>query len=379
MKLLVVGGGVAGAAAAHRAVTSGIDCSWLLGGLGATSASSGVLDWCWERGQSEQRTLTASERAFVDSYGWQLPEKGVCVASCDGAIRRAAGCDAAVLDLERARGGVVLVIDLPRPGWDAQLMCRGLSETVWARTSGTRFVPLSLDAAALGPIAEMLHDAGDLEFARAVTEDASALLAALTKALAGAERARAVLFGPWLCTDARLTQELSGALSIPVGETTSPAFGVAGARFETSRQRWLEACGVQHRPTWLESLRVEDRRVVAAFGSEQREFDAAVLAIGGVSGGGLALDEQNQVRVSAELIPPAQLRARQLPLLSPGSMWGLEYQALGPELFEAIGLQVAVRERKRLALAGDVEPDLPRTMLQAMRSGGSAAARLLPR
>ncbi len=373
MKLLVAGGGAAGAAAAHAAVDAGLECTWVLGTCGATSASSGALDWTWNGGGT--RELEPAEAAFAASYGFRLPGARVTVATCDGVARAANGVDASLLDLEAVSGARVAVIDLARPGWDAPALCRSLAQQEWSQRTNTRFVALKPTRdAGLGRA--FIATATDAEFAHALAEVLPSLAECISGHLGEADRPQAVLFGPWLCADGQTRQRMERALGLVVGETTSAAFGLAGSRFEAARTRWLERVQIPHYEDRVERLVLSHGGVAAAFGGRQETFDRVVLAVGGFAGGGVRFDEANRLGCSVELEPPAQVVHRAQVLLPSASPWGVEYQAFAPGDFEAIGLRAHPAIASRVSFAGDAEPDRPRTMLQALRSGIAAVRQL---
>ncbi len=399
MRLLVVGGGVAGSAAVHAALARGLECVWALGAAGASHASTGALDWDQYGGASEptageQETPPELREFGSGRFGWRFGDSVSWVSTAEGSVRAARGVDAGVLDLAGLAGKRVAVVGLAgegrglAAGWDAAWMRRSLVETEWAVRSHTAFdeLPLDLEAATFAEGAD--------------EERREQLLAVLRQTLERApERPDALLFGPWLALSNDVTTQLSAALGVAVGECLSPPYGAAGERFEAARAAIEQADGVEVLRGEVRRVVVEDERVVAWFGERtgptaiatkgaattaskdadgsELHVDACVLAIGGLVGGGVVLDDRQQLRPSVEIAPPAALWMNGRVLLDASAAFGLDVSSVGVSALQRVGLGPGLGTA-RLSWAGDATADAPRTVLRAAQSGLDAVTRLLP-
>ena len=334
-KVIVIGGGVAGTAAAWRAAALGANVTLISRGAGASALSSGALDHApWEDLVKASRALGVEPRcrevgegveAFASELGiWVLPPVSaplVRLATLAGRTRPARGRDAALLDLSTLPAGVVAVPRIDRAAWDADALARFWSDDPFARARGLRFV--AMDASLLRFDGE--HRIGDADLA--ARHDDPARVAWLADRLRDAlSRERlspvAVLLGPWLGLDSPRAGALSERLGLPAGEALSGAGSPAGLRFTSAAKRLLSKANVRilpHRVEAIEppdtapeggagavesaSLRVpesgrvpssvrlaEQRTTVFLEGADPIRADRVVLACGGLAGGGIVYD-----------------------------------------------------------------------------------------
>ena len=142
MKVVVVGAGVAGTAAAWAARRAGAEVALVHDRAGASALASGAADWDRWQAAAGQHALEADAVALASALGYSTDPCLVCTAS--GVLRPAQGRDRAVLDLAPLAGRRIGVADLARDDWDAELIARALSSSAWARTTETRFAPRAL-------------------------------------------------------------------------------------------------------------------------------------------------------------------------------------------------------------------------------------------
>ncbi len=403
-RVVVIGAGVAGAAAALAAARSPARVTVLDGGPGASTLATGALDRTpWRPlGEAPRDTgpLAASARDVLDALGaYVLTERDALLLTTAGIRRPARGRDAALLDVAPLAGPVG-VVRCPRPGWDAEAL---------ARAWGAAYVPI--DAAALRHSDERLIP--DADFAARHDDEArlgwlaERLRDALATGATGAALAGLVL-PPSLGVDRSRAEELSRRVGLPCGEPLSLPGGPAGLRFERARDRALSAAGVER--VRARALRV-DRTQAGAQGSDRAPWrvttleglslhaEAVVLATGGLLGGGLeyapseailaaALPRGARAPLRATLDGPLTLGAHGRPLEAPGSLFGLAPEEIAwpfaPDgLLSRAGILVGDDGRcatapQGLFAAGEIVADAPRTWLIALVGGamaGAAAAR----
>lgn len=288
-KVLVLGGGIAGTAAAYRAAEHGASVFLVSAGAGASVLSSGALDDLpWEdlaRAESIARRALAVSRndaasdkepegpasalsagadtpapwlrarplrpgvdAFAAALGtWRIPSPGAPLprlATLAGRTRPARGHDLATLDLATLQTGTIAVPRVDRAAWDADSLASFWSADPFARSHGLRFVPV--DASLLRFDGEDRIADADL----ASRHDDPARVGWLAERLREAfSRARltptAVILGPWLGIDSPRAQALSDRLGIPCGEALASTGSPAGLRFARARDRLLAKSGVR--------------------------------------------------------------------------------------------------------------------------------------
>jgi glycerol-3-phosphate dehydrogenase subunit B len=388
--VVVVGGGVAGTAAALAAARAGASVTLVDGGTGASTLSTGALDDLpWTQASRPPDALAPGLGALLGALGAHaVPDAGARIATTAGILRPARGHDLALLDLGPLAGRRVGVVSGERPGWEAAALARA-----WGRDFAT------LEATLLRHVDERWLPAADFA-ARHDDEGRLGWLAQrLREALARADaRFDALLLPASLGIERERARSLSALVGLPCGEAAGLPGGPSGLRFEKSRDRALDAAHVQRMPGRVTSvLRGGDRWRVALENGPAVEAGAVVLAAGGLIGGGLAYtpgdaaeasvlppESRAPFQVSFD-VPAATLGAHGRPLEIPGSLFGIPPESLAwpfaaDPLMERVGVQVDAEGRAAPGLyaAGEMVADAPRTWLQALESGlraGSAAAR----
>ncbi|HEY3592700.1 MAG TPA: FAD-binding protein [Polyangiaceae bacterium] len=398
-RVVVVGGGASGTAAAFAAREAGADVAVALGRPGATSLSSGAID-----GDAADREARPEIGAFAAALGiWELAEGEPCrVLTVAGIARTALGRDASLLDASAVSAGVVAVARAPRAGWDADLLARAWTHEPWAAAKGIRFEPADVDV--LGADDERAIPDVDLAERHDDPQRAAWLVDRLKHA-GDVQRAAAIVLGPWLGLRRPLGRELCAALGKPVGEPLSLPGGPAGLRFERARDDLFARRHIATIDDELTSIEIAEQRVLLRFSSgAEREAETVVLAVGGVSSGamgwrGLAgrgwLGDAAPLGTgfSLSFAAPAALALNDAPLGLSGSPEGALFDAyawgggVATANLERVGIWTTPDGRARTAAgeaiasifcAGDAVSGAPRTMLQAVRSGlaaGRAAAR----
>lgn len=392
--VLVVGGGIAGTAAALAAARAGARVTLLDGGTGATTLSTGALDdvpWA----QTAQTpalprpppaTATRAVLEALDAYA--VPDAGAGIATTAGVLRPARGHDLALLDLRPFASGRLGVVRCDRPDWDAAAL---------ARAWGAGFTPL--EATVLRHVDERLLPAADFA-ARHDDEARLGWLAERLRAALSRARARfdALLLPPSLGVERERARALSARVGLPCGEAAGLPGGPSGLRFERARDRALAAAQVEHLRGRATAVEREGSpwRVALAEGTAL-EATAVVLAAGGLVGGGLAYTPGDAAEASvlppgsrepfhlALRAPGVRLGAHGRPLELPGSLFGIPPESLAwpftaDALMDRVGALVDDdgRAAPGLYLAGEMVADAHRTWLRALESGlraGSSAAR----
>jgi hypothetical protein len=349
---------------------------------GATALGSGALDLTpWEHTTGAE-PLDTELFAFATALGaWSLHAESAMVATPAGVVRPARGIDGALLDLALLRGRTVGVPETPLLAWDGPSIVRALSASPWAQRTRTRFVAHRVD---------LLQNDSEK---RRTSYDFALLHDDPKRAAYMAERLRAAkvscdawLLGPWLGVAPGAAEIVRERVGMPCGETTSEPGDAAGARFDAARDELLASVGA----------RVERRRVMAldarqngvALQIEKRDgsaeeqlFDRVILAIGGVVGGGVVLEDPALTRHSGgsfglSLDAPVLLSLDGRTLDRVSSLHGVDIQARGIGVLERVGIATregVVVELASVFAAGDVVADRPRTVLEAVRAGINAA------
>ena len=376
MKVLVLGAGFAGVAAAFAARRAGASVRVVHAGAGASALYAGSVDG---PALPEAGAQAASLQQLALALGLRL-SAGTILATREGVVRPSAGADAAVLDLAPLAGKVIGLVDVPRDDWDGPLLRRSFAESAWARATATRFelVPLDLLERSFQRRVAPYDFASSFERA-----ERPAWLAEVLKSHAGPD---AWLFGPWLGVKRELGRELTASVGVPVGEVTSPPGGVAGARFEARRDALLNSLEVEvvaERATGVRQA--PDGVALQLTGGRELLADALVLAVGGFVSGAVrlvgALSGSKVAGFELGLTGLPAIQARGEPGRPVSSLFGVDLAARGRQLLERVGLAAShrgeVQGAVRVFAAGDLLAPEPPSVGHALRSGleaGVAAA-----
>jgi len=381
---LVIGGGFSGIAAAWALSRRGREVRLVWQGAGASSSYPGALDRVEWGALPDARPLGSDADAFLSALGCFAPPGSVParLATPAGVIRTARCRDRGLLDLEPWRGRRIDVVDLGRPGWDAEWLARAFSESAWARQTHTTFRALPVEP----PDADSVRWLPDLELAARGDDPAWGDRLASGLATAGNGESP-LLIGPWLGLASASVERLRAALRRPIGETLSEPGGAAGHRFEAARDGWLERAGVPVLVASVASVQRRGPRYEVLARSEPDappapvadDIEAVILAIGGVAGGGVRFlsgpgPEGRSFSLSLRAPVALRLGGREVALQS-GAL-GADLQQLGVEALLDVGLSVNEAMLARapdLYAVGDVVADRPRCALEAIDSGLGAA------
>jgi len=359
--VLVIGGGFAGVAAAWAARRAGAEVELIHDRAGSSELYSGLADGA----------ATSEVRELASELGLRCFDAPRPVPTREGVVRDAGGSDRAVFDLQSAAGSVVRVLDLGRDDWDAELLAKGFQASRWARSHNTRFSVVRVDI-----LRSSERRISGYDLARHF--DAAARLDELVEKIQrSSSTGDAWLVGPWFGLERNVTLELTQRLGCPVGETTSPPGGLAGARFELQRQRLLEKLSVKTTRTRLLRLSPRGSGGVEVELAETgvRSAQSVVLALGGVAAGGIRLSETPpappQLRVGIALDAAIWLGSE---VLAPGSsLWGASFQRVGLAALDQVGLRVDARGRlpelPAVFACGDLVAGRARTVFEALESG----------
>lgn len=408
-RVVVIGAGIAGLAAAWSARREGREVTVLSDGPGASAFGCGAVDdRPWEqvfraaRSLGEEihaRPVAAPVLELVRALAiWDLPEDRVpWLATAGGRIRPACGRDRALLDLGALDDRLVILPRVDRAGWDADALARALGSDPFAQARRLRFA--AVDVPVLRFDDERRIPDGDL----AARHDDPARLAWLAARLRDAPGrdglGAAVLLGPMLGAQAPQAEALSAMLGVPVGEILIGVGSPAGLRFEAARDRLLAAVGarvVADRATAV--TRDDDGQLLVTLehGKKPLRADGVVLALGGLTGGGVvyqpaeqgagadlpaggrvpfALSLRAEVTLAAQLAPVPS-GAGTMRLGATSSMHGPELDLVAwpvnghPGALESVGVRCeGVRAAPGITAAGDVIAGRARTLLEALASG----------
>jgi glycerol-3-phosphate dehydrogenase subunit B len=379
MKVAVIGAGVAGAAAAFEIARQGERAAVFHDVAGSSGLYSGAVDLePWDHAPVPNGNALEPElRLFSKDLGvWQLGDAARRVATLEGNVRPARGADRAILDLERCAGKRVAVIDLERDDWDAPLLARSYAASAWAVQTETHFYAARVHALKKG----FERRISGYDFA--ALHDAPERVASLLSALRESEvTPDAWLFGPWLGIERDVAAELSQALGVPVGETTSAVGGSAGARFENGRDRLLSRVSdvTRTRLTGIAASGSGYRLELSA--REPSEFSAVVLATGGIAAGGVALERSFERRggtgFKLSFAAPVALELDAEVLEGVSSLSSIDFVDRGLGALLKVGIATradgSARNQPGLFVAGDAIAGRARTALIAARSGIVAA------
>ena len=396
-RVLVIGSGIAGTAAALSAARAGARVSVVSSGPGASALAGGAIDLePWESCGDRATPIGADERAVLDALGgFGVGDTGVVVATLAGILRPARGADLALLDLGPLRDAEVLVPDAELRNWDATALARAWNDSPAARERRLRFATSPVQI--IQTRAE--HDLGDADMA--ALHDAPDRIRWLAARLGEAKGTRAaVLLPPWLGVDRARAAALGDLVGVRCGEALGGTGGPSGLRFENARDRAFAGAGVESVRGRIVSVTFDGSwRGWLETGDALDEVDAVVLATGGLLGGGLLYSPIASVLASepraaggplvrATLDAPLVIGVGGAPLEPPSSLFGgapetHAWPYVDPSLLERAGVLLGDPGHVRgaptgLFAAGEVVADRPRTWLDALSSGvaaGSAAAR----
>lgn len=392
-RIAVVGGGVGGVAAAWAARRLGCDVRLYHFAAGATELGCGAADFAawapapfFDGGSQEVAGPLPDEVGeFLDALGywrWGFSH----VATPAGIVRSCLARDPALLDLDACRGGLIAVANVERDDWDAAGLARTLNESAWARNTGTRFCPDPV--AALREGYERRIAPADFAALHDDEERRGRLTTALRAWRQGAGDRAGLLLGPWLGLEARTLRELRESVDCGLGECTSSPGGPSGLRFARTRQRLLSEAGVElHNERVVEVCRASGAwRVTSVIEANEGEaaaqasdvFSAVVLALGGFVSGGIefAPRQERAAAFRLNLAAPVALGFHGEALEQVSSTYGFDPATARGAWLERAG--VIADETGRLGAAGllaagDVVASRPRTVLEAIRAGITAA------
>jgi glycerol-3-phosphate dehydrogenase subunit B len=391
-RVVVIGAGVAGTAAALAAARSQAKVTVLDGGPGASALSTGAVDRTpWRPEGDGTSGLPPLARYVFDALGAHvLTDRPAQLLTMAGVRRPARGRDAALLDVTSLAGRPLGVVRCTRPGWDAEGLAQAWGgacitiEAIVMRYSDERALPDAEfaarhdDDARLGWLAERLREALAIEF--------------------GGDTVAGLVLPPSLGIDRARADQLSGLVGLPCGEPLGMPGGPAGLRFERARDRALGAAGIERVEGRAEGLERTPSpagggwRVTLVEG-EPLDADAVVLATGGLLGGGieyapseamlaLAVPPRSRAPLRATLDAPVSLGAHGTPLESPGSLYGLPPEEIAwpfasDGLLARAGVLVGedggcLGAPVGLFAAGELVADAPRTWLGALVAGATA-------
>jgi glycine/D-amino acid oxidase-like deaminating enzyme len=392
--VLVIGGGVAGTAAALAAAGGRARVTLLDGGTGASTLATGALDATpWQRRMRPSATQTGDGaparsplvRAILEALGaYALPDGGARLVTTAGIVRPADGHDAALLNVAPLGGARVGVVRCARPGWDADALA-----AAW----GDSFV--AVDATVLRHVDERVLP--DADFAARFDDDErfAWLADRLREALANVPfTLGALVVPPSLGVEHVRAPRLATRVGVPCGEPIAAPGGPSGLRFERARNRALAAAGVVPWRGRAETVARHGGRWRATLDTGEDVYaDAVVLATGGLLAGGIEYAPSEAIvasalppfarvpfrlRVALEgVVAPLGVEGRELEL--PGSLFGVSPESLAWPFehdapLERVGLLVGADGQLTPGLyaAGELVADAARTWLQALESGAQA-------
>lgn len=384
--VIIVGAGFAGTAAAWAARRAGAPVVVIHDRAGSSAIGSGALDLeVWDRPVDEAAEAALGDEGelqafFRDLGGYDLGPRRI--ATREGLVRRALGADAALLDLEPLAGKRVAVVDVERDDSDAGLVARSLAASSWAEKTGTRFAVLPVKALRSGTERRI----APYDFA-ALYDDPERLASFATLLGEADPNADGFLVGPWLGLERTTAAALRAGLGKPVGETTSPMGGAAGARFERARETLFLRDHVGSRRARVTRVSARSGRWVLDIEGEldshlKKELEGAsvLLATGGVAAGGVTLAWEPGQGARGFTLPfeaPALLSLDGELLATGGSLFGPTLERLGLGALERVGIAAsgngevygADGEARGLFAAGDAVAKRSRTVLRAVLDG----------
>ncbi len=383
-RIAVVGGGAAGVAAAWGLRRRGAEVTLFCAQAGATELGSGTADFVpWTERSSASSSMKLPPEAeselaeFLVALGCFCRGPGL-VATSGGIVRSADWFAPALLVLSDCAGGRVAVADVERDDWDGRALASSLSDTEWARSSGTTFVPVPVSLMYAGH--ERRIAPADFAALHDEKPRAERLARKCTEAAKGCD---AVLLGPWLGVEPGTLELVRKSTPLKLGEVTSPPGAAAGARFEKARSRLFEQLSIESRGDAVVRVTSFDgtRHEVSTDVGTNGPFDGIVLASGGLVGGGVSLVSSGALggafRLSFEA--PVQLGYDGEAIDHASAAYGFDPVTAGGAWIERVGVLAAASGRGApgIYVAGDVVADRPRTVLSAAMDGLRVARHLL--
>lgn len=388
-RVVVIGAGIAGTTAALTLRARGADVSIVVGPAGATHLASGMLD-----GEARAEVLHALA-PLLDAYA--IESAPSLVATSAGMARIARGRDRALLDFSRLTPGEVLIPRAPRGAWDADAIAKMLG--AHPRVREHRLDVRAVDATLLRLADERVIPDATIAARHDDTERLEWLVDRLRPVVRASPSAVAVLLPPWLGCDRERATDLSARLGVAVGEIAVGLAGPAGFRFANARDRAFTARGIEAVTGFVTRFQADASGVHVTLDDERAlHGDFAVLATGGVVGGGLVYapsDTTEGPELPAD--PRPYLRealasfgvgVRGRPLDTPGTLFGVAPETIAWPFAEHGDLERAgvlldathghVLGAPRVFACGDVVADVPRRWLDAAASGHAAALAITP-
>ncbi len=372
---IVVGGGVAGVAAAWALMKRGVQVTVLEDRAGSSEFASGMV-------YGAPEALVPAVHGFVQELALWRAWQGEWNVTSQGQITRSLAADRALLDLSALAGKIIGVADLGRDDWDGELIAGVLNEQAWAMQTHTRFVAVAVSG--LRSSAERRIPAADFAALHDEPERAEWLAARLAEQ----KKRDAWLLGPWLGLVEDVAVRLGARLQVPVGESASRPGGAAGVRWSQARSRLFTQLGIVPDVGRLSEVNVVEGGVELSVTCRDGQnavmrADAVILATGGVAAGGIVLTGSlaapNTLGLELGYRAPLFLELDGELLAAPDSRFPASFQSeLGG--LERVGVNPAQFSgdlQGRLAVAGDLMVGTGCTIGAAVGSGVLAAESLL--
>lgn len=301
-RIVIIGAGVAGLAAASRLKERGAFPILLSTGIGAGAMTSGACDLTpWTH--SERRL--PSEEAIFFARALGVFEQPGLVATTEGVVRPTDLVGARVLNLKNLRGKTIGIANFPRDDFRPTALAHQLNESEWACSSNTHFEVVSL--------ADVVSEK-ELRFPlpafQRIFDDPKRLVSLRDSLRSLSSKVQALLMGPWLGEENTLI-ESSGII---VGETLSPPEGAFGRRFERAAREFCSALGLEVRAERVLHIEQEDEGLRLSLQGQDRGrgsalwADGVVVATGGLVGHGVGVfappNEPTDLRVPLDPAVP---------------------------------------------------------------------------